>query len=296
MSKPSKISTKAPVNSRNQISSYFTQNKNNNDESAQTQSEKKEPDIFAEALKKQSECLNQPTDPISPKPSGTNVPSYEQLNDLVIKLEAMLNDEKKAKRKLFDDYKRLERKYVSNLQSMVKTQSLLLNHKIYMQNMTPAERNEAIELNDDSRNQQELDEVEQVLLVDVEQDFQDGNIQVEVINYISDEDIAKLKLIQPDKTHDSTFIKDLVNMLYVDKEMLKCRTVTGRSRIEGAIKQPITPEKMELITELFMKRIEKCGASNEEKVMRLTRANINRLIGHSIYNLNTKSTKSQHCD
>lgn len=56
-------------------------------------------------MKEQFECQNQPNDPIPSKETEAKVPTNEQLNDLVLKLHAMLSDEKKAKQKLLDDYK-----------------------------------------------------------------------------------------------------------------------------------------------------------------------------------------------
>lgn len=280
----------------NKITKYFMLTKNENDESAQMQSKENQSDIFSKALKKQSECQNQPTDSISSKPSEAIVPTCEQLNDLVLKLEAMLSDEKKAKQKLLDDYKVLEQKYISTLQLMVKTQSLLLKHKRYMEGASSAAGNEAVSIRQehDSSNQQKSSDSEEMLFVNVEQHLQgvNENIEVEVVSDISHEEIVKLNSIQPDKSHDSTFITNLVEILYVDKKELGCRSITGRSRTEGVKKQPITPEKIKIITSLFTKRIKNCGASNGEKVLRMAKSNINRLIGHSISNVYSKTMKS----
>lgn len=292
MANLSKKNSKQVENTEKKITGYFTQKKILKEESVQSQSNENQHDIFTQALKKQSESQNEPTDPISSKASETNVPSYEQLHDLVVKLKAMLNDEKKAKVKLLDDYKLLEQKYVSNLQLMVKTQSLLLKHKTYVKDTTSAQRNEtiSIEPENDSSNQQKSDDVEELLVLEAGQDFEGGvkNSQVKVIANIPHEDMVKLNSIPPAKTHDATFVRSLLDILYVDKNKIQYRTVSGRSRSVGVTKQPVTPEKVNLITELFMKRIKNCGANNEEKILRMNGTNINRLIAYAIDNLKKK--------
>lgn len=114
---------------------------------------------------------------------------------------------------------------------------------------------------------------------------------MEVVSEISFEEIRKLNSIQPDKSHDSTFITNLLKIPYVNPEELQCRTITGRSRTKGVKKQPMTPQKLNIIIDLFTKRINGCGASNEEKVQRLAKSNINRIISHSITNVSKNNKK-----
>lgn len=305
---------------KNKITRYFTQARNKNGKSAQIQSKQNQADVFSKALKKQLDCLSRPADTVPSTSSETKsaqipskrnqtdvfaktskiqsecqdrpadavpstsseakLPTYEELNDLVLKLERMLSDEKKAKKKLLEDYKALEQKYVSNLQAMVKTQTLLLKHGTILESKSTDAVNDAVSIEDNSNNQPTSSSEAMM------------SSNVEVAADISHRDIVKLNSIQPDKTHDATFITNLVEMLYADKNVLKCRSITGRSRTEGVTKHPITPAKMEIITSLFTKRIKDCSASNEEKVQRLAKSNINRMIAHTISNM-TRTMKDQ---
>lgn len=274
-----------------QITDFFTKNKNlkpSQSTSTLCNNSIESCDIYENALKRQ-------LTPSQSQPTKEESVVTEKLLDTIAKLEAMLLDERKAKEKLIADHNVLKEKYISTLQLMVKTQSLLLKHKRYME--SSAAGNEAVSIGPkgDSTSLQKTSDSEEMLSLNVEEYLQAANedIQVEVISDISHDNILKLNSIQPDKTHDSTFITNVLEILYVDKQELQCRSITGRSRTEGVKKQPITPEKMEIITSLFTKRIKNCGANNEEKVLRLAKSNINRLIGQSISNVNNKTMKSQ---
>lgn len=108
-----------------------------------------------------------------------------------------------------------------------------------------------------------------------------------ITDYLSEENICELNSIEGSKKHDATFIRKLIDFMYENKVVLNYRSVSGRSR-NGEMKNPITPEKIRIIHNLFTKRITDTDLNTEEIVSRINENNINRLISVAIGHLKLK--------
>lgn len=213
----------------------------------------------------------------------------ENLVETIAKLEATLLDERKAKNRLIDDYNMLKEKYISNLQMLVKTQRILLNHKMYVDgvsNRRPIEANGPNPVDQPNSSNEEGVAEDNGRAYDYCQLLLCSKDQINVADHISAANMVKLKSIKSERRQDSTFIKTLMDMLYDDKDVLKFRSVTGKSREKN--KHSITPVKMNILKQLFIKRVQIPAADNEEKISRLNEKYTNCLIGNAINNINRK--------
>lgn len=201
-------------------------------------------------------------------------------------MEWKIRDEKRAKQKISEDYKLLKRKYVANLQLLVKTQSLLIDHKAFVSKMTEPKNQipQVVQIpTDDPVIIETAAEISKLISPD----------QLDISKYLSYENIKKLNSVATSKSHDAVFIRTLVDLMYSDKNELHTRSVTGRSRTDRSNK-PMTPEKVNVIRHLFSKRIRHSTADAEEKVLRLRDSAINRLIANALGNLKrSKSTVAE---
>lgn len=268
---------------KQQITRYFPQSKNQENvvQKQQKLSENqsgKQNDVYAEALKIQCESSqDQHLDQQATEPKDV---TNEELSKTVAKLEQLLLEERRIKEKWADDYKTLRKKYISTLQMLVKSQELLLKHKMYVNTMSKTEVDETNEQSAADAEKLKSDEIDTGLLVP-------ENDQIDVESHISNADMVKLNSIDSQKDKDSTFLRTLLEILYEDKSQLKCRTTSGRSR-NGQQKQAITPTKSNLMKQMFLKRVHGSCAPQEEKIKRMNEAYINRLISNSINNINRK--------
>lgn len=256
------------------ITQFFSKTKKLENNFDETESSKegssKECDVYFEALKIQSEKLQEePSQPIE-----SNAGSNEDLHDTIARLEAQLIDEKKAKQKLIEQYDVLKKKYTSSLQLLVKTQRLLINHSKYVKDVPDRGENNNI---DDAT-------INPVLPQSI-------NPQ-SVSKYVSDAELVMLNSIQSQKNYDSTYINKLVDILYTDKKKLLLRTVSGRSRL-GENKQAVSPEKMGFINQMFLNRIKNSNAEKEEQITRINETYIIRLLSNAISNINRKTKQSE---
>lgn len=177
-------------------------------------------------------------------------PYVSSMLEYILKLEGMLVDERNAKKKILNDYNSLKKQYVSNLQRLAKVQTRLLDRGDHGPQTPKNTEGEAEPL-------------------DLEQ-------------CISEENMKLLNFIQPGKTHDATFVRKLLCMLYEDKASeLEHRTLSGRARDS----KPITPEKVDIIHNLMSQRIEIHCADPEEKIARSSESNVNKLIATALGNL-----------
>lgn len=116
-----------------------------------------------------------------------------------------------------------------------------------------------------------------------------------------------LESLPLEKKKDSTFILQCIECAYKDnRSTLVNKTLFGtlertEFRDDGAVvvrpaKDPLTPEKVKRIEELFVKRVTKSKCLAAEFTERITPTNINRLIASAIRNVSNKENpkKSQN--
>lgn len=269
-----KVSKKLPNSENTKITAFYTTGKSRTEATVQTSAKKKLlPDIYLKKLEDpvllQQKSSNdsrslvdsaQSEDVFANRPDEQDDqmmgPDISSLLDYIVKLEFDLDEEKKAKETIASDYRLLKRKYVSNLQALVKAQQMLISHR----------GSAAIAIE------------EPVLLAES---------VVDVNKYVSGDNMEALKLIDGSKRRDAEFIRKLLSMMY-DKEVLINKSVSGR--LSRKKNDAMTPEKIKFIQNIFAQRIEKCCSDVEDKVTRSTETNINRLVANAISNI--KRSKS----
>lgn len=100
----------------------------------------------------------------------------------------------------------------------------------------------------------------------------------------NNEQLATLRDVPLTMQKDSKFITILVRMIYDGKfECLKHKSVTGRSGKAGENKTPITPQKMDILTNIFNERIQAATEDNFERVVR--KKKLNKLIKDALSNI-----------
>lgn len=111
-------------------------------------------------------------------------------------------------------------------------------------------------------------------------------------------EIIILESLPLEKKKDSTFILKCVEFAYKDKSALTHKTLKGTlERIEihddqavavRPAKDPMTPEKVKRIEELFVKRVTHSKCLAGEFAERIKSTNINRLIASAVRNIVSK--------
>lgn len=282
MSSKKKLSNK---NANTLISNFFPTTKKSDaieDQIATTPLIGNESDIYIKSLENFQESKKKPHEPSAAVDSS----QIKQLQEYIFKLELEIKDEKKSKQKLAVDYQLLKRKYVANLQLLVKTQGLLINHTAYVNKMTHPENKTPEILTDGPIIIEAAADICKLISPD----------QLNLSEYLSDENIKGLNLVKTSKNHDAAFIRTLVDLMYKDKSELFTRSITGRSRTDK-INKPMTPEKVNVIRHLFSKRISNSSADAEEKICRLQESSINRLVSNTLGNLRrSKSTVTKSAE
>lgn len=98
-------------------------------------------------------------------------------------------------------------------------------------------------------------------------------------------DLENLRSVKPGAKFDSTFVLNLVRLLYgSDLSKLKNKSVTGKI-YKGERKDPLTPEKKSLITEIIKERI----SSEQDNTAAQRMKQISRHMRAAIYNINNTS-------
>lgn len=74
-------------------------------------------------------------------------------------------------------------------------------------------------------------------------------------NFTEDE-LSNLRSISANNSSDSTFVAHCVKYLYKQNlSALKNKSVTGKSRKPGQVKEPVTPAKYKILSEIFRERV-----------------------------------------
>lgn len=113
------------------------------------------------------------------------------------------------------------------------------------------------------------------------------------LSYLSEEQLADIRLVGPSKGEDSTFVLTSLRNLYQGRlEILQKKTITGRSK-KGETKEMLTPSNVDVIKRLFRERmfnvVTEGGA--EERVNREKK--VNKYIKDAQANI-TKTIKSSN--
>lgn len=294
-----KVAKKMSNKENTKITSFYTIGKNRADAKVQTSAKKRSiPDIYLKILEDpvsvqqkssgddcsvviseqsdrvcdEQEHLAEPLTIQNRSPENPDVdtapmmgPNVSSMLEYIVKLESMVDDEKKAKEKILSDYRMLKKKYVSNLQALVNAQKMLINR-------TPqslADQKVVAEAIEDSM-------------------LMNEDMNIDVNKYMNDENRKELDLIDENKRRDAEFIRKLISMMY-QKENLISKTVSGRLSRKNQ-NNALTPEKLKFIHHIFAQRVDKCSSDVEEKVARTTEAHINKLVANAISNI--KRSKS----
>lgn len=102
--------------------------------------------------------------------------------------------------------------------------------------------------------------------------------------------LSNLRDIPKDKPSDSKFIRTALSVLYEnDISTLQNKTLSGRLTTAG-YSQRMTPDKKQLLKELFQERIFNLNLEKDEKTKR--EQNFNKLVTNAITNIN-KSNKNE---
>lgn len=230
-------------------------------------------DIFTKSLENQlKEPLNPPTLQTVDTESGILSKSVENqleeppdsnnvYKDYIAKLEAKLNDETQAKQLVIANYKLLYQKYIKALVTVARLSKGLC---VKQQNVT-----------------ENRDIPEQHQNVNVTTAMLPNLILGENINpkdFLPEDAISEIEYISKKKEHDSTFVREILSRLYQDKGVLRNKS-----------KKRMTPEKLNVIYQLFKKRIDLSDASIDEKLQRMNQTNINKLINWAKHNIVRKN-------
>lgn len=99
------------------------------------------------------------------------------------------------------------------------------------------------------------------------------------VKKLSAKSMNTLRSFKKTVAHDSKFISTAIRGLYEGRlEILNERNLSGRSKIHQ--KQPVTPEKMNILRGLFMERVKNTTDSAERA------ENLNQLVKTAIGNIN----------
>lgn len=116
-----------------------------------------------------------------------------------------------------------------------------------------------------------------------------------IIKSIEEDEWKELKSIPLNKRNDASYIRRSMDIVYKnDQEGLTNRTVSGRSKKMGKMPElnlnskVITPEKKDLITELFRIRIQKLNITDALKQERFSETMLNRHMTNALGNLKRK--------
>lgn len=86
--------------------------------------------------------------------------------------------------------------------------------------------------------------------------------------FLTDSQLSELRLIGKDKSKDSTFVLSVVRQLYANNlSIVKNKSVCGRKNK----KEPMTPEKSNVLKEIFNQRLKSCQSTDtESRLLQLT--------------------------
>lgn len=110
-------------------------------------------------------------------------------------------------------------------------------------------------------------------------------------NFTEDE-LSNLRSISADNSGDSTFVAHCVKYLYKQNlSALKNKSVTGKSRTPGQVKEPVTPAKYETLSEIFRERVNITSKNKNEIEARAK--GINKFIKDAIMNVNRSNQTNE---
>lgn len=113
---------------------------------------------------------------------------------------------------------------------------------------------------------------------------------IEFANYFNESQLSELRSFGASKSEDSSFVNLALRSLYEGRlETLDAKTITGRGRT-GIEKGKMTPKKIEIIEEIFQKRLQHSSDDSNERICRKKR--LNKLIKDAKCNI-AKSIKKK---
>lgn len=102
-------------------------------------------------------------------------------------------------------------------------------------------------------------------------------------NKFNDNELATLRSIDSKISSDSSFILTCIRYLYKnDMNRLNNISVTGRSRIKNNQKVQMSPEKREIIAEIYKERLGSLNINENENIQR--QKQVNEHIKRAIFN------------
>lgn len=107
--------------------------------------------------------------------------------------------------------------------------------------------------------------------------------------YFNENELFDLRSHKIGKPRDASFIVKCVQYLYHQNMDVISRKVAGERKIKG--KTPITPEKLKVISEMLIERVEAECCDENTSMLRSNR--VNRLVGDALYTLSTRRETSQ---
>lgn len=117
---------------------------------------------------------------------------------------------------------------------------------------------------------------------------------IEIIHEFTDEEIKMLNSTPISKESDSIYIRYLLEFLYKDdRNVLKNRSLTGQTTKKNIELKCISPDKKDIIFDLFTKRLLNPKISLQEKSKRMEKTYIGRRIAVAIGTIR-KSTANEN--
>lgn len=119
------------------------------------------------------------------------------------------------------------------------------------------------------------------------------------LNEFAELELAELRSVGDSIRDDSTFVASSVKYLYKENlGVLKQKSLTGRTTKSGQTKQPMTPQKYDTLSRIFIERIN--GITNDHIEKESRTKCFNRLIKDAINNINratqTKEIEKKACE
>lgn len=119
------------------------------------------------------------------------------------------------------------------------------------------------------------------------------------LNDFTEQELAVLRSVGDNSRDDSTFVSSAMKYLYKENiDVLKQKSLTGRTTKSGQTKQPMTPEKYDTLSRIFSERINAITSDHIQKEIRTKR--FNKFIKDAINNINkatqTKEIEKKACE
>lgn len=211
----------------------------------------------------------------------------ESLNQ--IKIEIMISNQSSEIVQFYQDClerqsKSCENVHCKNQKIHLKNEQTLLESKIKKNELGISVCAEIIE-----KKNKEIKELEMKLknkMTNANSTNYDSKLTIEPDDYkeflgrLTESQVCELRSFDYHHKRDSAFVFNLVKAVYSnDSETIKKKSVTGRSKL-GLQKEPITPEKFQLIESVYQSRLKKLDP--KERVERAKK--LNRYVNSAIQN------------